>query len=230
MQKLRLYIFNHYRLFIIILIIIGLIIGFSFYYFYFIYKNDDVAITKEDDILVKDDITINEEEIIEYLYVDIKGYVKKPGVYKIDKKSDLRINDLIILAGGLLKNADTSLINLSRKLEDEMTIIIYSKDEVKNFVETKEKLNNELLICTSNEIVNDGCLDNEIINESGKVNINKASKEELMTLPGIGESKALNIINYRAKNGDFKDISDIKLVSGIGDSLFEHIKEFIVIK
>ena len=62
-----------------------------------------------------------------------------------------------------------------------------------------------------------------------KVNINKASKEELMTLSKIGESKALAIIEYRETNGNFKSIEDIKNVSGIGDKLFEEIKEYITV-
>ena len=158
--------------------------------------------------------------------VDIKGYVLTPGVYAFKSSDNARINDLIIKAGGLKKEADTSILNLSKKLEDEMTIIIYSKDEVANYVKTQELLKNKLELCEL-KLKNNACMKEE--KEESKetiININKATKEELMQLNGIGESKALAIIEYR-KSKPFLDITDIMNVEGIGESLFESIKNNI---
>ena len=151
--------------------------------------------------------------------VDIKGMVVNPGVYKVSQGS--RVNDVINLAGGLLEGADTSLINLAKIVKDEMAIIIYSKEEV------LEKYKEEICVCECPEINNDACIDDSSSN--GLVNINTASLEMLMEIPGIGEAKAKEIITYREKNGLFKNISDIKNVEGIGEALFEKIKDYITV-
>ena len=154
--------------------------------------------------------------------VDIKGMIKSPGVYEVESSS--RVNDVINIAGGLLEGADTSLINLAKIVEDEMIIIIYSKEEI------LEKYKEEVCICNCPEITNDACINTNTNNEINKiVNINTATKEELMTISGIGESKAESIIKYREENGNFNFIEDIKNVSGIGDSLFEQIKSYITV-
>ena len=106
-----------------------------------------------------------------------------------------------------------------------MVIIIYSNKEVSNFSKVKEKESQVSKTCNSSDIKNDTCISNDSL--SSLVNINTASKEELMTLTGIGEAKALDIISYRDNNGLFNDISDITKVSGIGDSLYAKIKDFI---
>lgn len=163
--------------------------------------------------------------------IDIKGAVKRPGVYLVD--SDLTVNDVINIAGGLNKDADTSLINLAKRITDEMVIIIYTKEEVKksNIVDTVIKIVEKECICPN--IENDGCLNTEIKDnitnkEDDKlININTATKEELQTINGIGESKANNIIKYREENGNFNSIEDIKNVEGIGDNLYETIKVYI---
>lgn len=161
------------------------------------------------------------------VFVDIKGAVKSPGVYEIS--SDSRIIDVIKKAGDLKKEADTSIINLSKKVKDEMYIIIYTKDEIKSY---KDKFSSSTeivkeiekkIICPDKD--NDACLKNNDI-KIGKVNINNASLEELSSLTGIGEGKAKKIIEYREKN-KFEKIEDIKNVSGIGNSLYEKIKENI---
>ena len=66
--------------------------------------------------------------------------------------------------------------------------------------------------------------------KQSKVNINKANKEKLTTLPGVGESTALKIIEYRTQNGDYKSIEDLKKVAGIGDSKFNNLKEYVTVK
>lgn len=161
--------------------------------------------------------------------VDIKGQVINPGIYSLNSNS--RVIDVIEKAGGLTENADTSVINLSKKINDEMVIIIYSYDEVKEFGKTKEKEKQVLTECKNNEIYsleNNACIEiKETTTISGKININTATKEELMTLTGIGESKANDIIKYRETNGPFKTIEDLTKVNGIGESTLANIKENI---
>lgn len=169
----------------------------------------------------------SKKENIENYKVDIKGEILTPGIYTL--KSNSRVIDVIEMSGGLTENADTSVINLSKKITDEMVIIIYSKSEVKDFKKTKEteKIVQEKCIKKDeNALKNDACI-TDSVKISGKVSINTATKEELMTLTGIGDSKAEDIIKYREENGPFKTIEDIKNVSGIGDSLFAKIKENI---
>lgn len=176
------------------------------------------------------------EDDFKEIYVDIKGEINLPGTYLI--KENNRVKDVIEMAGGLTEYADTSVINLSKKLQDEMVIIVYSKKEVQNFKQTKEKENNALEACKYSEdygLENDACIENKsnTNNENSKttaiINLNSATKEELMTLTGIGEAKADDIINYRNTNGGFKNIEDIKNVKGIGDAVFAKIKDRITI-
>lgn len=137
-----------------------------------------------------------------------------------------RVNDVINLAGGLLENADTSKINLAKKVTDEMTIIIYTKEEIQNRISSNE------CICNCKDIKNDACVnDGKNDNSEGNmvVNINTAGIKEFLILPGIGEAKAEEIISYRNSNGLFENIDDIKKVSGIGDALFEKIKIYITV-
>lgn len=211
-------------LFGISIILVGVIIV--------IYKNnqsinDEVVDIFKDEEIVEENIESIDEEIdfteeTNTVIVDIKGMVAVPGVYEVD--SSARVNDVIILAGGLIEGADTSMINLAKVVSDEMTIIIYSSDEV------LQKYKDEVCICDCPEITNDACINSNNESNSNKlVNINTASKEELMTITGIGESKADIIIKYREDNGNFKSIEDIKNVTGIGESLFEKIKDYITV-
>lgn len=184
---------------------------------------------EEDANIVEEVVKEEKTEISDY-YVDIKGEVLNPGVYKVD--SNMRIIDVIKLAGGLTDNADISLLNLSKKIIDEMNIKIYSKKEVTN---AKSKINSPTVIEIIKEIEkecvcideNDACI-NDNNETSNLININTATKEELMTLSGIGESKANSIIEYR-NNKTFESIEEIKEVSGIGDSVFDKIKDYIEI-
>ena len=183
----------------------------------------------------KEKITENNDEeqvdnLFELIKVDIKGKVKNPGVYEVE--SNYRVIDAIKKAGGFTSDADTSIINLSKKVYDEMVIIIYSKSEVKNIVDIKQNEENKQTACLSNQkLVNGACvIDEEQKNEDSldkKVSINTDNIEELMKLSGIGEAKAKQIIEYRKTNGDFKNIEDIMKVEGIGESVFEKIKNNI---
>lgn len=136
--------------------------------------------------------------------VYITGEVVNPGVYYIDE--NLRLDDLVKECGGLTSQADLSEINLAEKLNDSDKI-----DIPKIAIEEENEENN---------IENND--DNDLIN------INKASKDELKTLNGIGDTLADNIIEYR-KNNKFNTIEDILEVNGIGESKFENIKEYICV-
>ena len=165
--------------------------------------------------------------------VDVKGYVNNPGIYKL--KKDSRVIDAINTAGGVTAEGDTSVLNLSKKLDDEMVIIVYSYTQVENFksVKEEEKVVQQECQVGVNEIENDACITEEHesndINQNTKVSINTATLEELMTLEGVGEAKAKAIIEYRKTNGNFNSIEDLLNVSGIGESLLAKIKENITL-
>ena len=177
---------------------------------------------------------IEEVESISTFKVDVKGAVKKPGVYELEANST--VNDAITLAGGLTSSGVTTNINLSKKLTDEMVIYVFTKTELK-----ERESNNEVVCeipkCECEEItICDDVTDsttsqntNSNKETSTKVSINTATLEELMTLDGIGETKAKSIIEYREQNGNFEKLEDIKNVSGIGDAAYEKIKDSITL-
>ena len=178
---------------------------------------DDEATLENEDF--EDD---KEEEHTFKVSVDIKGMVLNPGVYEMDNNS--RVEDVIAKAGGLLEGADTSLLNLAKIVTDEMTIIVYSNEEV------LEKLKGEICVCDCPIRENDACIEEDNTGIDGKlININTATLEELMELPGIGSAKAKEIIAFRTNSGPFNSIEDIKSVNGIGEETFEKIKIYITI-
>lgn len=209
----------------------------SFGIFYYYKNKESKTIVYESTLEEKKEEPV--EEIKEYYYVDVKGMVTNPGVYSIEKGK--RIIDVFEQAGGLLENANTSLLNLSMLVKDQMVIVVYSNQEINSLEETIKKEKKQETLCKSNDActttsksvvvpkLEQKTTDNNVDVASEKININTASKELLMTLSKIGESKANSIIEYREKNGEFKTIEDIKNVSGIGDSLFESIKDYITI-
>ena len=158
----------------------------------------------------EDEIIFEEDEKLEIM-VHISGEVYKPGIIILE--SGKRLIDATELAGGLKKDADLDRINLAKKLSDEEKIYIPKVGEEV-----------DLEISTESMESSSGGRD-----ESGKININTCSKEDLMSLPGIGEVIAGRIIDYRESN-QFKSIDDIKSVSGIGDKKFEGIQELIIVK
>ena len=147
-------------------------------------------------------------------YVDVKGEVNNPNVYMVSE--GMLVIDAINLAGGFTKNAYTDNINLSKKLNNEMVIIVGNKKDYTT--------------STTVKVINDALIKEEKKDNTNKalVNINTASKEELMTITGIGESKANSILEYRNKT-KFNSIEDIKNISGIGDKFFEQIKNYITV-
>ncbi len=210
------YYIKKYKYFIFLgLIVIFLIIIFTD-------KDDEVGV-----VLEKQDITpTNVVEEIK-VKVDIKGAVLNPGVYELDKNS--RVSDAINLSGGLTAEADTSVINLSKNVSDEMVIIIYTKDEIKKMQsgDTSVKYIEKECICPKLE--NDACIenvvDNTTVDQSNKISLNNATIAQLMELNGIGQSKAEAIIEYRKANGGFKSIEEIMEVDGIGQTTYDKIKE-----
>lgn len=174
--------------------------------------------SEEDVYLAEEIVTTN--EILKSFYVDVKGAVNSPGVYEF--KNGDRVFNAIETAGGLTKNGNTSNINLSRKLNSEMVVYVYTNTEIKNGtnnITCDTKCN-----CESLEVNN--CYP-EV--KEDKININTASTDQLLKLTGIGESKAQAIIKYREDNGNFITIEDLKNVSGIGDVAFEKIKDMITV-
>lgn len=173
------------------------------------------------------------EDAIKYITVDIKGEVKSPGVYKIEEGK--RVVDAINASGGLTKKAVTKYINLSKVLKDEDVIIINNISELEKIEDKKNieeiKINNKsnISVKESDVITNDK---SDIVKESDSnkntiVNINTCTLEELLSINGIGESKAKSIIEYRENVGLFTSKEDIMKVSGIGESLYDKIKDYI---
>ena len=160
--------------------------------------------------LVDEKSIVNKDERI-VVIVDIDGAVKNPGVYEFVYGD--RVNDAIIKAGGLLDKAYTKNINKARILVDGEKIFIQNEGE--------ETLNLE---------TNDGSIYNGSESQNnGKIDINTASKDLLMSLDGIGEVYAQKIIEYRNKI-KFTSIEDIKKIQGIGEKTFEKIKNSISVK
>ncbi|MCI5967683.1 MAG: helix-hairpin-helix domain-containing protein [Tenericutes bacterium] len=234
--------------------VVFVLLVISCLYFLLFNSNDDSNEELIDDSLINNIEESNNDDSLEncMVSVDIKGEVISPGLYKIE--CDKRVQDVIELAGGLKNDADTSILNLSKKVFDEMVIVIYSKTEVNNFVDIKDKEVKKEDNCKNNtEIKNDACIENKnkitttvtvteekIDNENNtdnsekvlqpnSININSADQKELTRLPGIGDSKALKIIAYRNEVGLFKTIDEIKNVKGIGNSIFEKIKPYITV-
>lgn len=136
----------------------------------------------------------------EYVWVHICGEVEKPGVYQVE--ATCRIYDVLMEAGGFTQDADTRYVNLAEQVKDSMQIVIPSQGEVSA---------------------------RYLDEQDGLININTASEEKLCTLPGIGQSRAKDIIAYRENRGGFSSTEEIMKVSGIKESTFSKIKELITI-
>lgn len=204
------------KIVITITLVVVCIISFISIYLYNNNEESVESIALNEEPLKQNNIT----EVEDTLTVEIKGAVINPGVYKL--KSGSRVIDVVNLAGGFNEGANTRYINLSKKVTDEMSIIIYTNEEITSF-----KQNNLIVIeapCECPEIKNDACLKD--ITDNNLISINDSPIEDLLKIPGIGESKAKAIIEYRNQN-KFNKIEDILNVSGIGQKLFDAIKEYI---
>ena len=203
---------------IIAVILVITIIG------YYVYgrENTKEDIIEDEEILVKKDENL-EEVTEEKIIVHITGAVHNEGIVTLKENS--RISDAIDAAGGLTEDADMSKINLAYVLEDGVKIKIPSVND-KNEVREDNNVTNGAEIVDS--VLED--TSNSANSKSKMININKASQTELETLPGIGPSIALKIINFRNENGKFSSIEDLKKVSGIGENKYENIKNLICVK
>lgn len=197
---------------ILIIALVGIIIIYSIY--------NIVQKDKENEEYNYNEIYINEqsieqeaEEKIETIKIHISGQVKKEGIIELEKGA--RIADAIEKAGGLTEKADIKNVNLAYELKDGQKIYIPSINEDNNNEYITQGAGEDILI--------EGKENNEVIN------INTASQTELETLSGIGPSTALKIVQYREANGDFEKIEDLLNIPGIGESKFEQIKENICV-
>ena len=201
------------KIVIIIAILVIILIGRK------IYDSNHFEEANSEEILVKDkkESIKKDEEEEDIMAVHVTGEVKKPGVVKVKEGS--RIEDIIEAAGGLTENADTTNINLAYMVEDGMKIRIPSSNE-------EDIEENYISVDSGKRVI----MSDESNNPSLIVNINTANETELEQLPGIGPSISSKIVDYRNQNGKFKNIEDIKNVTGIGDSKYEKIKDFIKVK
>lgn len=167
-------------------------------------EGEEIGLELEPDLVIENQ---RSEEII----VDVKGAVVTPGVYTVEPNN--RVIDAIERAGGFIEEADQNAVNLAKVVEDQMVIYIPKVgEEVQN-----ADLNQAYVEPVAEE------------KTESLVNINLDGKEALMTLNGIGSSKADSILNYREENGFFQTIEEIKNVSGIGDATFENLKDSITV-
>lgn len=212
----------------ILLIVIVAIVAIISYYFIFDRKEEWLN-NQERNLEIKEEIKTNDQiennsneqqlEKNENIIVHVSGAVNKEGI--VELKNNSRIIDAIDKAGGLKDEADITNINLAYIIEDGMKIHIPSKEEKESTIIVESNIDSGT-VEQSNEIKSNN-------NKKLKININTATKTDLETLPGIGESTALKIIEYRKKKGKFKLIEDIKQVNGIGENKFNKIKELITV-
>ena len=144
------------------------------------------------------------------IQVDIKGAVQKPGLYRL--AADGRVNDLLVLAGGLTADADETSINRAQKLQDAAMIYVARKGEDRSLLDQGES-----------RTTNNGGTQESY----GKISINQADQSQLESLPGVGAKRAADIIRYREEHGPFKNLKDLTKISGIGEKTLEKWKELI---
>lgn len=159
----------------------------------------------QEDSLVKE----QKEDAKNDIYVYVCGQIQTPGVYILPEGS--RVCDLFTTAGGFTEQAAKDYWNQARLLKDGEMIYVPTKEEAKNRLPEGESTAKDT---TSTQ---------------KKININTASKEELLTIPGVGEAKASAILTYREEHGGFSSIEDLKKVDGIKDGVFSKMKDYVEI-
>lgn len=199
------------------LVLIAAILLIAVGIFYNFLKEDKEEISYENIIVQDVENVVSNEEIVEekeYIKIHIAGQVKIPGIIELEYGA--RISDAIEKAGGLTEFASLKNVNLAYKLEDGQKLYIPSTEED---VESVLMENRENIIKESN-----------VSGSSKTININKANESELEEIPGVGPSMASKIVNYRKENGEFKNIEDLKNISGIGEKKFDAMREYISVK
>ena len=193
-------------------------------------SNEEEKIEKEN--ISKENINTTEDCLL--YKVDIKGEVNNPGVYQLSEES--RVIDVINSAWGITDKANTSLINLSKKIKDEMVIIIYSNEEVSNSKKDQSITKIIEKECVCPDIKNDSCLnttpknsnieeENKVSKIENKISLKTCTLEELKSVPGLGEVKAKSILDYKNQYG-FNTVEDLLKVKGIGNTVYEKIKDY----
>ena len=167
----------------------------------------EVAAVSKDSVSEKD---VKKEEPLEQdlITVDVKGAVKAPGIYDLPVGS--RVNDAVQKAGGLTEQADSKSLNLAQKVSDEALVYVPTKGE--------EVANQQTTSGTASST-----------SKEKKVNLNKASLEELKQVKGLGGKRAQDIIDHREANGKFKSVDELKKVSGIGAKTIEKLKDYVTV-
>lgn len=154
------------------------------------------------------------------IYVDVSGAVKNPGVYRLEAGS--RVFQALEMAGGLTEEADSRCLNQAAVVADGQQIRVYTKDETEKMTAAGQDS-----YSAAGDVFSDGTAPEGA--ESQKVNINLAGKEELMTLTGIGESKAEQIIAYRTEHNGFGSIEELMEIEGIKEKTFHKLKDKITV-
>ena len=208
-------ILNKKQKIIVVVLIIIMCIVIVYYIISKTEKYDYSDIEKISNI-IEEDQEVDDNIIENKIVIHITGEVEEEGVIELEKGA--RISDAIEEAGGTTEEADLSNVNLAYSLSDGQKVKIPNINEKDEEIIVVEEKAGDNIIIEGNK------------SKEEKININKAAQTEIETLPGIGPSTALKIINYRNEHGKFKNIEDIKNVSGIGDSKFENIKEYICVE
>lgn len=149
------------------------------------------------------------------IFVDIKGAVRKEGVYELTSGS--RVTDVVKLAGGFTDDADKKSVNLAEKVADEAVIYVARVGEEVTPASTPSQAKNTAASGAQQDA------------DSAQINLNTATLEELQTISGIGAKRAQDIIDYRDNNGGFSSVDDLKNVSGIGEKTLEKLKSEVIV-
>lgn len=188
--------------------------------------NGDLPQTSESQDFESQDSSVMGETAEPVIYVDIGGEVCYPGVYEVTQGT--RLFQVIEMAGGLKESAATDAINQAKQVSDGQKILIESTDESSPYYigadtgsQNSENSGDSGTSETGSSV--------SMTEDGVKVNINKATSEELQLIPGIGPSTAQKIIDYRQENGNFGKIEDLKNISGIGEKTFENMRDYIEI-
>lgn len=169
-----------------------------------------------------------EEDETKEVYVDVSGAVVKPNVYKL--KSGARVYEAIKMAGGFTDDANAQNLNLAAKLNDQDKIVVLTNEELeKQNAGLNESFVNAVSGGQAGSESKSGSRTLGVSRdfESGAININSATQEQLETIKGIGPAMAARILEYRSSNGGFSSIEDLKNVKGIGEKMFAKLKDSV---
>ena len=173
--------------------------------------------------------TPKQEDVPASVTVYVCGAVVNADVYDLPPNS--RIVDAVNAAGGVTDDAGIEYLNLASPISDGQKVYIPTVSQIEEALEAGEEIYGAEVNITSNAIeARSQSGDGSGMASDGLVDINSADKSTLMTLPGIGESKADRIITYREQNGAFSSIEDIMLVGGIKEGLFNKVKDRICVR